>query len=58
MCATCGCLTSRAPAPESGTYKCVECEKAGKSEKVTVRKGESMPACSACGTDRAHWVMA
>lgn len=56
MCATCGCLTSKAPAPEDGTYKCVECDKAGKSEQATVKKGEPMPGCSACGSAKGHWV--
>lgn len=56
MCATCGCLTSDAPAPESGTYKCVECEQAGKAQHATVTKGETMPKCQTCGTEKAHWV--
>ena len=58
MCATCGCLTTSAPAPEAGTYQCVECEKTGKTEKVTVTKGASMPACGACGEAKVHWVKA
>jgi hypothetical protein len=58
MCATCGCLTTSAPAPEDGTYKCVECGKTGKTERVTVKKGASMPACAACGAAKAHWVKA
>ena len=43
-------------APEDGTYKCVECVKAGKPEHVTVRKGDAMPACTACGSSEAHWI--
>jgi hypothetical protein len=58
MCATCGCLTTARPAPEDGTYKCVECDKAGKSQQVTVRKGDSMPTCGACGAKEGHWVKA
>jgi NAD-dependent SIR2 family protein deacetylase len=58
MCATCGCLKSSAPAPEEGTYQCVECKDAGKPEKVTVKKGETMPACKACGGSQVHWVKA
>ncbi|MFB3880447.1 MAG: YjzC family protein [Armatimonadota bacterium] len=56
MCATCGCLTTGQPAPEEGTYKCVECEEAGKAEKATVRKGDSMPSCKTCGETKVHWV--
>ena len=56
MCATCGCLTTKSPAPEGGTYKCVECDEAGKPQKVTVKKGASMPACKTCGSSKAHWV--
>jgi len=58
MCATCGCLTSKQPAPEDGTYKCVECEKAGNREQVTVKKGATMPTCKACGSSEVHWVKA
>lgn len=56
MCATCGCLTSAAPAPEEGTYKCVECEEAGQPSQVTVQEGEAMPACPTCESEKAHWV--
>lgn len=56
MCATCGCLTSQAPAPAPGTYKCVECDKAGKSQRVTVKQGDAMPKCTACGAEKGHWV--
>ena len=56
MCATCGCLTTSKAAPEEGTYKCVECDKSGKSSQVTVSKGDSMPSCSACGAEKGHWV--
>lgn len=56
MCATCGCLVSGQPAPEGGTYSCVECDKVGKSELVTVRKGESMPSCATCLGTKIHWV--
>lgn len=56
MCATCGCLTTHKEAPEEGTYKCVECDKSGKRHQVTVKKGESMPACSGCGIEKGHWV--
>jgi len=56
MCATCGCLTSKKAAPEDGTYKCVECEKAGKAEHVTVKKGDPMPRCTASGSSEAHWI--
>jgi len=56
MCATCGCLTSDAPAPEDGTYKCLECEQAGKPQKVTVQKGDAMPKCSSCSSGKGHWV--
>ncbi len=55
MCAVCGCLKTDHPAPEEGTYKCLECEKAGKVEQVKVKKGDPMPAC-ACATDKGHWV--
>jgi len=50
-------MTAKA-APEEGTYKCVECDKSGKMQQVTVKKGESMPACSACGAEKGHWVKA
>jgi hypothetical protein len=56
MCATCGCLTSSAPAPEEGTYECVECKEAGEAEKVTVKKSERMPACKACNDSPVHWL--
>jgi len=56
MCATCGCLTTQRPAPVEGTYKCVECDKAGKSYQVTVKKGDSMPTCGSCRSARGHWV--
>ena len=56
MCATCGCLTSQRPAPKDGTYKCVECDKAGKSYQVSVKRGDSMPTCSSCGSEKGHWV--
>jgi hypothetical protein len=58
MCATCGCLTTERPAPENGTYKCVECDKAGKSYQVSVKKGDRMPACGSCGSEKGHWVKA
>jgi len=58
MCATCGCLMSSASAPEDGTYECVESKKAGKSEKVAVKKGETMPKCKSCGDRVTHWVKA
>jgi len=58
MCATCGCLTTDKAAPEEGTYKCVECDKTSKIHQATVKKGESMPACSACGVEKGHWVKA
>jgi hypothetical protein len=54
MCAVCGCLEARKPAPEAGSYVCVECEKTGKVEKVEVKAGQAMPDCSACG-GKAHW---
>jgi|GEM_PF-2299995 len=56
MCATCGCLTTDQPAPETGTYKCVECEKTGKSQRVRIEKGQNMPACSSCHTSNGHWI--
>jgi hypothetical protein len=56
MCATCGCLTSGAPAPMEGTYKCVECEKAGQSYHATVKKGDAMPKCDTCKSEKAHWI--
>jgi len=56
MCATCGCLTSNAPAPEEGTYKCVECDQAGKSHRVAVKKGDALPKCTSCASDTGHWV--
>ncbi len=56
MCATCGCLTSGQAAPEEGTYSCVECDQVGKSELVTVKKGENMPSCHTCGGTKVHWV--
>jgi len=56
MCATCGCLATAQPAPEAGKYKCVECEEAGQQETVTVKEGEKMPSCKACGESRVHWV--
>jgi NAD-dependent SIR2 family protein deacetylase len=58
MCATCGCLTTTQPAPETGTYKCVECEEAGQRETVTVQKGDKMPSCNSCGKSKVHWVRA
>jgi hypothetical protein len=56
MCAVCGCLTTKQPAPEDGTYKCLECDDAGKTQRVTVKKGDAMPGCSACGKTEGHWV--
>ncbi len=56
MCVTCGCLVSGQPAPEDGTYSCVECGKVGKSELVTVKKGDSMPSCATCLGTKIHWV--
>ncbi len=61
MCARCGCLTSAEAAPEDGTYKCMECEKAGKSDSalpihVIVKKGDIMPTCTACSSSETHWV--
>ncbi len=56
MCATCGCLASGAPAPEAGKYKCLECEKAGKPQQVTVRKAEPMPTCAVHEGGKCHWV--
>jgi hypothetical protein len=58
MCAVCGCLTTGQPAPEAGSYKCVECEEAGKAEKATVKKGDSMPSCKTCDDTKVHWVKA
>lgn len=58
MCATCGCLTSDAPAPEEGTYKCVECDQAGTPQKVSVKKGDAMPKCTSCSSGKGHWVKA
>ena len=57
MCATCGCLTTGQAAPKEGTYSCVECDKVGKSEVVTVKKDDSMPSCAACGGTKVHWVI-
>ncbi len=56
MCVTCGCLISGEPAPEEGTYNCVECDKVGKSERVTVKKDEKLPSCSTCLGTKVHWV--
>jgi transcription elongation factor Elf1 len=56
MCAVCGCLTTSQPAPEEGTYKCLECDKSGGSSQVKVKKGDKMPNCSACGEQKGHWV--
>ena len=56
MCAVCGCLSTKSPAPQEGTYKCVECEKAGKPEEVKVKKGDPMPSCTGCGGEKVHWI--
>ncbi len=56
MCECCGQLKTGDPAPEDGVYSCVECDKVGKSERVTVKKGERMPSCSTCGGTKIHWV--
>jgi transcription elongation factor Elf1 len=56
MCAVCGCLTTKQPAPEDGTYKCLECGEAGGSQTVTMKKGDAMPSCSDCGGSEGHWV--
>jgi hypothetical protein len=56
MCATCGCLTTKSQAPEDGTYKCKECDAAGRLHTTTVTKGDPMPTCSACGSEKGHWV--
>ena len=56
MCATCGCLTSGAAAPEEGTYKCVECEEAKKPFHASVKKGQIMPQCDTCKDPKAHWI--
>ena len=58
MCAVCGCLTTNQPAPEDGTYKCQECDETGGKQTVTVKKGDKMPSCSACGESEGHWVKA
>jgi hypothetical protein len=58
MCATCGCLGSGKPAPEEGTYECVECKEAGDKYEVTVEKGEAMPKCETCAGESVHWVKA
>lgn len=39
MCATCGCLTTSAPAAEEGIYKCVECEKGGEDREGDGQEG-------------------
>jgi len=56
MCAVCGCLATNQPAPEDGTYKCLECDETDGTAKVTVKKGDPMPNCSACGEKEGHWV--
>jgi hypothetical protein len=56
MCAVCGCLKTGSPAPEEGTYKCVECEEAGKAYQANVKKGESMPDCPTCSDKKGHWI--
>lgn len=55
MCATCGCLESREPAPEAGVYECIECRQLGRPEQVQVQEGELMPDCSNCNGGMAHW---
>jgi len=56
MCAVCGCLTSGQSAPETGTYKCVECEEADEVYEVKVKKGETMPSCPTCAESKGHWI--
>jgi hypothetical protein len=56
MCATCGCLVTGDAAPEDGRYSCVECDKVGKSEIATVKKGDSLPSCATCGGTKIHWI--
>jgi hypothetical protein len=43
-------------AQEDDTYECVECDEAEKPEHVTVKKGDTMPGCTSCGSSEAHWV--
>lgn len=57
MCAVCGCLASGKPAPQEGTYLCIECGEAGEERKATVKKGDPMPDCPECGGE-AHWKLA
>jgi hypothetical protein len=49
-------LATNQPAPEDGTYKCLECDETDGTAKVTVKKGDPMPNCSACGEKEGHWV--
>jgi hypothetical protein len=56
MCAVCGCLTTKSPAPEEGTYRCKECDASGKSVTAKLKEGDPMPSCSACGVETGHWV--
>ena len=55
MCATCGCLESKAPAPEQGVYTCIECDEQGKPRAVEVSQGEMMPDCETQEGGACHW---
>ena len=49
-------LLSGQAAPEDGTYSCVECAQVGKSEFVTVKKGDLLPSCATCLGTKVHWI--
>ncbi len=55
MCATCGCLESKTPAPESGLYDCIECDELGKPRAIKVQQGEIMPECEVQEGGVCHW---